>query len=260
MSYTKLTLKSGNRKTGVMPVSMSDRSTCPPSCSFYGKAGGCYAEGWPNSWAWDRVDREQPAFTAFLVAVKALPEGTVWRHNTAGDLPGQGNAIDALALSSLVSANQGRRGFTYTHKPVTLEAMRRSADRSVPVSLETVRANRAAVSDATLRGFTVNVSCDSLAELDDLGDALPAVVVLAAPDKGAEALAPKTLQTPQGRRVVVCPAQYKDGVTCSSCGLCYRVNRACAVGFWAHGVSKRKISLKVAGTRPIGKRGLEVVQ
>ena len=49
---------------------------------------------------------------------------------------------------------------------------------------------------------------------------------------------PKT--TPKGRRVVVCPAQIKDGVTCSTCKLCSK-QRSFIVAFIAHGTQKKKV-------------------
>ena len=169
-----------------------------------------------------------------------------------------------------MAANHGRRGFTYTHKPVSNEAGRRGS-----ASVETLRANRAAISDANLRGFTVNVSCDSLAEVDALGDAFPTVVVLPHPgpvadpadaalpaperrkraiDRGVEQ-APKTITTPEGRRVIVCPAQYKDETTCDTCQLCSRQTRACVVGFWSHGYAKNKVANIVSADRLVRKAG-----
>lgn len=257
-----LTLKSGNSKTGQIPVSMTEEASCPDSCSF--KNNGCYAKGWPSVVHWNAVPTRGVDWIDFCVQVADLPAGQFWRHNSAGDLPGENNQLDTTALSQLVAANHGRRGFTYTHKPVSNESARRGS-----ASVDTLRTNRAAISDANLRGFTINVSCDSLAELDSLGDALPSVVVLPfpeaipdladaalpAPERRAKALArgiaeaPKVIETPGGRRVTVCPAQYREDTTCETCQLCSRVNRSCAVGFWAHGYAKRKVSNLVSADR-----------
>ena len=48
-----------------------------------------------------------------------------------------------------------------------------------------------------------------------------------------------------GTRVVRCPAEYNDAVTCRNCGskdgpLCARLNRDFIIGFTAHGTSKKK--------------------
>ena len=75
-------------------------------------------------------------------AVLGAVSDQLWRHNQAGDLPGRGNKIDLRLLAELVAANRQRRGFTYTHKPLTA-------------------ANVAAIMGATRDGFTVNVSANS---------------------------------------------------------------------------------------------------
>jgi len=59
---------------------------------------------------------DQPAL---LDAIRNLPEGTLWRHNQAGDLYSQDQeTIDEDSLMKIVDANQGRCGFTYTHYDV----------------------------------------------------------------------------------------------------------------------------------------------
>ncbi len=50
------------------------------------------------------------------------------------------------------------------------------------------------------------------------------------------------LHTPAGRRIVVCPATYREDVTCASCQLCQRADRKVIVGFPAHGASHKKAS------------------
>jgi hypothetical protein len=161
------------------------------------------------------------SWQGFLDAVAALPTGTLWRHNQAGDLPGTGNAIDDVALQWLVSANKGKRGFTYTHKPMN------------------VASNAESVAAANANGFTVNLSANTLAEADTLANdySLPTVVVLPSTVSGNI-----KIETPKGRRVVVCPATYRDDVTCKSCGLCAVRDRKVIVGFPAHGAAKNKAS------------------
>jgi hypothetical protein len=158
----------------------------------------------------------------FLLQVRALPKGQLWRHNQAGDLPGQGDEIDAAALADLVAANRGRRGFTYTHKPMTSPAARE------------------AIAGANEAGFTVNLSANDLAHADELAalEIAPVAVVLPADQTTAT-------RTPAGRHVAICPATISDNVSCASCGLCAIANRKAIIGFPAHGASKRKAS-KVA--------------
>lgn len=214
--------KSRNSKTGPMPVSTTEGKTCPPVCPFF-NSSLCYAANGPLGMFWKKVSEGKAgiAWRAFCASIAALPEGTLWRHNQAGDLPGEGNAIDAKSLAELVTANAGRRGFTYTHKPI-----------------DNAR-NRAAIKQANSRGFTINLSGNTLSHADELAGAeiAPVVVVLPSDVQGNV----KGLRTPAGRRVVVCPATYREDVNCQSCGLCAVRDRQCIVGFPAHGVSSRRV-------------------
>lgn len=220
MTKVSFTLKSRNAKTVAMPVSTSEAKTCPDACPLKA-SGACYAKHGPLGMYWAKVNRGevQASWDAFLTKVAALPAGTMWRHNQAGDLAGLGNTIDAVALAELVAANRGRAGYTYTHKPV--------------IGAEYM-SNAQAVADANRSGFTINLSADNLSEADRLADlGIAPVVVVVAQDA-------ENHSTPKGRKVVICPAQTRDDVTCKSCGLCAVAHRQTIVGFRAHGVSKKK--------------------
>lgn len=220
MTYrVNLTLKSRNAKTGPIPVSTTTQHTCPKACPFNrANSGGCYADGGPLRIVWDKVTdgRVGVDWDTFCNDIATLPADTLWRHNQAGDLPGIGDAIDAKALAKLAKANTGKRGFTYTHKPMH------------------TKGNREAVRKANQTGFTVNLSGNNLSHADDLADLgiAPVVVVLPA-DQTANTV------TPKGRKVVVCPATVRDDVSCKTCGLCQRMRDA-IVGFPAHGNAIRK--------------------
>jgi hypothetical protein len=180
---------------------------------------GCYAEvAGPLTLHWRKVTEGVRGSTwgGFLTIVRKLPKGQLWRHNQAGDLPGMGNNLDVHALRDLVNANRGKRGFTYTHKPLTTPW------------------ERQAVADANASGFTINLSANNLAHADELLAlrAGPVVVVLDQAEGDNTAAI-----TPGGHKVVVCPATYRDDVTCMSCQLCQR-QRDCIVGFPAHGARK----------------------
>ena len=220
MNYqVALTLKSRNEKTGPIPVSTTTYETCPDACPL--RKAGCYAGNGPLGMYWQKVTENKAgmAWNDFIVAVFDLPLDILWRHNQAGDLPGNRVAIDQPALKSLVKANAGKRGFTYTHYDVINNA-----------------GNREAVHDANKNGFTVNLSGNNLAHADKLAalNIGPVVVVLPSSVNG-----PQKITTPQGRKVVVCPATYRDDVTCKSCGLCALLRDA-IVGFPAHGVQKKR--------------------
>lgn len=223
-----ITLRSGNKKTGPIMVVTSPRSTCPKECPFM--KSGCYANAGPLGLLWTTLDKGEADFTAklptganlkihsldsLIAAVKAQPVDALWRMNQAGDLPGEGSEIDTKTLAEIVTANEGRRGFTYTHKPMT-------------------PSNAAAVKAANENGFTINLSANTLAHADTLSDLNIGPVVAVMPAEATE-----NARTPAGRKVVVCPATQRDDVSCATCGLCQR-QRECIVGFPAHGASIRK--------------------
>lgn len=215
--FVALTLKSKNRKTGLIPVSMTDMVSCPQACIFRDR--GCYAEYGNVRAHWQTVPERGTSWREFCEAIAALPPGQLWRHNEAGDLPGRDDNVDIDALDMLVEANRGRRGFTYTHKPVTKVTVRR------------------AIRKANDAGFTINLSAGSLAEADRLADLAIAPIAVVLPT-GTPA---RSLKTPAGRTVVICPAE-THAITCSTCELCAKPWRKSIVGFRAHGQAKAIVS------------------
>lgn len=211
--------KSRNAKTGNIPVTTSGPETCPDACPLKA-SGACYAKHGPLGMYWKKIAQGLHAisFDALLANVRALPPGTLWRHNQAGDLPGVGDSIDKDDMLALIEANRGKRGFTYTHKPV-----------------EANRGNAALVAHANANGFTINLSADSPREADNLKALNIGPVVTVLPRDAAS-----VTYTPQGNKIVVCPAQTRDDVSCKSCGLCANATRDVIVGFLAHGVSAKK--------------------
>lgn len=219
-SRVSLALRSGNRKTGPIPVSMTDMRSCPPSCPHLDR--GCYAGYGKNAHHWRNVAKRGHTWRAFVAAIAGLPEGQLWRHNEAGDLPGVGDRLDRRALAQLVAANAGRRGFTFTHKP-----LRSPADR-------------AAVLEANRAGFRINLSADSLEDADRLADLGIGPVAVVLPSDAPH----RASRTPAGRAVVVCPAVTCEGMTCERCGLCQKDRRS-IVGFPAHGQAARLVTLRL---------------
>ena len=61
---------------------------------------------------------------------------------------------------------------------------------------------------------------------------LPTVVVLSQK-------APNVSYTPAGNKIVACPAEKSDRVTCATCGLCQIADRPYIIGFRAHGSRKK---------------------
>jgi len=218
MNY-HLTARSENPKTGPIPVSITARESCPPSCPFLN--AGCYAKNGPLVWNWQKVtDGRIPhvlTLAELCAKIARFAFGQLWRHNQAGDLPGLGNDIDIEALRMLTAANHGKRGFTYTHKPLTEK-------------------NRVAIAEANRAGFTINLSANNPSMADDLKafNIAPVVVVV-------KESTPPVSHTPAGNKIVICPAQQKDSVTCASCKLCSLRDRTFIIGFRAHGMQKNKV-------------------
>ena len=213
-----LTLKSSNVKTGPIPVSTSSAATCPPTCPF-NNSQGCYAGSGPLALHWKKItDGTRGAqFAEFLDKIQALPLGQLWRHNQAGDLPGNGIEIDGAALGDLVKVNFNKRGFTYTHYDPSIND------------------NAKYIKGANQFGFTINLSANTPAHADELANLNIAPVVTVLPANQTE----NTL-TPAGRKIVVCPATIREDVSCSTCKLCAVSNREVIIGFPVHGTQKKR--------------------
>lgn len=221
-----LTTVSRNVKTGPIPVSTSTAITCPDACPF--KAKGCYAKGGPLNIHWKKVTEGKTGtnWETFLQAIAKIPRGQLWRMNQAGDLPGESDVLDTIALGQLVQANKGKRGFTYTHKP-----------------LDTPN-ERLAIKLANESGFTVNLSANNPTHADTLAELAIGPVVTVLPQEQVN-----NSTTPMGRKIVVCPATIRDDVSCATCGLCQIAKRDCIVGFPAHGNGKKAASLIASDTQ-----------
>lgn len=218
--FVHLTPVSRNVKTGPIPVSTTSAESCPSACPFNNaNKGGCYAESGPLAIHWRKVTQGKSgdSFGLFLDKISRLPKGQLWRHNQAGDLMGVGDSLDIQSLSLLVKANKGKRGFTYTHKPLATSA------------------ERDAIQQANKQGFTVNLSGNNPTHADTLADMGIAPVVTVLPVDATE-----NTYTPKVRKIVVCPATQRDNVSCATCKLCAVASRDVIVGFPAHGTSKRK--------------------
>lgn len=217
---TALTLRSSNSKTGPIAVSTTSRLSCAPGCPLSGK-NGCYAEaGYYTRMHWDAVTdgtRGQPPVD-FINSVSALPDGSLFRHNVAGDLwPGiKPNLIDGVRLTMLADAAQHLTAWTYTHH-------------------EKNQVNLAAIRAALRRGFTVNLSTESKKEaaiFHKRGYPVTCVV----PENSPNSFRYKNTTFKR------CPATVEGStVTCATCGgakgkpLCSLANRNFVIAFPVHG-------------------------
>lgn len=217
------THRSSNAKVGKIPVTTSSKKTCPAECPLLDN--GCYASaGFHTNMHWDKVtsgERGTP-MAGLCESIRKLPEGSLWRHNVAGDLmPTDDGKIDHRALWDLVAANTGRRGFTYTHYAPTGD-------------------NLEAIEAANRGGFTVNVSTNNVDEALEVRETTQAPVVTIVPasfwDKGDRV-----------GNVLRCPAETRDAVTCKTCQLCQRAERNDIVAFTVHGTQAKKADVIARG-------------
>lgn len=211
-----ITIKSSNTKTGPIPVTTTSGDTCFTGCGQY---ENCYAKSGPLALHWGKVSDGSRGMNLaqFCAAIEELPEGTLWRHNQAGDLPGTDGNIDRRALADIVIANLNKRGFTYTHKPMTQE-------------------NAGIVKNANALGFTINLSADTVAQADEYAAMGVAPVVLTVPEDTRQ-----NFTTPGGNKVVICPAETR-GVNCAECKLCAWAGRKAIIAFPAHGSKKKAVT------------------
>lgn len=215
--------QSKNKKTGLgVAVSTSDEKTCPDACPLKNKQ--CYARFGPTNINWKRLNdgKRGMQWDSFVDTVKALPRGWKFRHNEAGDLPGENNEIDADMLNSLAMAVKLRslKAWSYTHKPLT-------------------ESNVNAIQSAISKGFTINISADTMGEADEaMAKGLPTVLIVSKETVNG------TL-TPKGNKIIICPAQTMDNKTCADCMLCQKSKRSCIVGFIAHGPAAKSLAARV---------------
>ena len=220
LSMFKLTMISGNSKTGPIPVSTSGKETCPDACKL--KNNGCYASQGPLNIHWNKVTSGERGsdWATFLKDVRRIPRHSLFRWAQAGDLVGENDVIDLGALKELMAASKHTRIFGYTHYPLT------------PMNIESLR-------HANSNGFTLNVSTNSISEVDKaMSTGLPVVTVLS----HEHSKDVRTVKTEGGNTVLVCPASLGKDITCASCGLCQKSNRSYAIGFLAHGNSRKKVT------------------
>lgn len=206
-----------NTKTGPIPITYSERATCPTTCPFYHK--GCYAKYGNTLIQWRKTETSSNDWATLCHNISNLPKGQIWRHNVAGDLPHNRGFINFFLLKNLIVANNNKRGFTYTHHLLN--------NHNVKV-----------IKKSNSLGFTINASTESVEVADKIMTeyGIPAVSVIKSDETR------RFYYTESGRKVVVCPAVLNDNITCSNCGLCQVADRNCIVGFPAHGVAKKSVN------------------
>lgn len=227
--WVSLTSISSNRKVGRIPVSTTEKSSCPNQCQL--KDTDCYARLGPLGMHWAKVGNGRgDNWSAFCDRVKKFATGQLWRHNQAGDLPkdttisSDVDRIDESKCDELSSASSHTKGWTYTHYDVTDDHNKRVVQKMNSQS-----------------GMTVNLSADSLRQAEQLYSLGIGPVCVTLPQNTAV----RGNKTEGGIPVVICPAQTQDNINCAQCKLCQVKNRKSIVGFLAHGVSAKRLSKKL---------------
>jgi hypothetical protein len=215
-----LTARSGNAKTGDIPVTYRPMTTCEPTCPFLptGAVGGCYGTGRIFGMA------AKYAATVTLDSLRAKlskrnPAARFMRDRVVGDVinPDGTIAHGYIRAIAIVAREASLIPFGYTH------AWRRMTSDDVRTIADT--------------GYVMNASCESREDVRhavSLG--MPTVIASDIVEDG------ETFTRPDGvtLRVVTCPAQTREDVTCASCGLCARADRRAVVRFNIHGTAKRR--------------------
>jgi len=228
---------SGNPKTGPIPVLNYPRRSCPISCALRvvidpktgeEKAGPCYAAAaFYTRLNWDHLDAgtRGESFVEAMQKVQRLPRGSLVRDKVMGDeypLAADPKKIDPEPFKLKLRAFKGKRLISYTHHEPNAH------------NLKLLR-------KAAALGLHINLSADDLKAADKKArHHLPVVVVVPSDT-------PKVSKTPEGRKVVICPAQTSDRVTCATCALCADGSRDFLIGFRAHGSGRKKIEARLAG-------------
>lgn len=219
LTDTMLVARSGNSKTGPIPVTYRTTRTCPTACPFLPtNGGGCYASGRIFALA-DRGARDVTAEDARTTLAKREAGARYMRDRVSGDLVTAEGTFDwdYLVAIAKYARDAGLTVFGYTH------AWRLLTKRDVARIRKT--------------GYVLNASCETEADVraaTKLG--LPTVLVGNEWTEGAM-LGP--------RRVVTCLAQTRD-TDCASCGLCASPDRAAVVRFEVHGPARGRARTTLA--------------
>ena len=238
--------RSSNCKTGPIGLVTASKDTCWSGCAFAGK---CYPDGGPMRIHWDRVTcgTRKMSFEDVCVCIAAQPDGKIWRWGDAGDLPGFGGTILADELGAICAANYGKRGYCFTHKPVT------GYNPNALFNLKLIRSCNAATGGVS---FTINLSAEGWKRADMLCELDIGPVVTVLPSTMPHDW--KVSYTDAGRRIVRCPAERGTGcLQCVNCGgkkgpLCWRVDREYIVGFTSHGFAARQIDAIISELEMFG--------
>lgn len=223
--------KSRNSKTGPVAATYRGKQTCPSDCPAF-KA--CYAKGGYTNLAFDKasIKREISDTVQFTKWIASLPFGQKIRHNVSGDFVKDNATLDRTYIRGFIRAMMKRPdlnswGYTHAWKKFKSNVF------------------------SKLNSANINASCDKISDIKS------------AKEKGFDTVVimPQDAKTGMydGERIVICPNQTNEKVTCEKCMLCARKNRNFTIGFRIHGSFKGnyKFEEKIA-IQPIVKEKVAV--
>jgi hypothetical protein len=217
--------RSGNTKTGPLPVTYRPMTTCPPGCPFLpgGAHGGCYGTGRLFASAKYRSGTVDVETAVWRVRLGMDPAARYLRDRVVGDVVTPAGDIDRdylAAIAEIATANN-LIPFGYTH------AWGRFAGDDV-AWLHSL-------------GYVMNASTETLAQAERAAAlGMPVTIV---DDEMPEG-------TPiAGQRLITCPAQTRDDITCATCGLCAKADRATIIRFRPHGTAEQRARRAIAAAR-----------
>lgn len=217
--------RSGNAKTGDIPVTYRPMRTCEPTCPLLPKkdSGGCYGTGRIFGLA-QKLSGERTVGDIRAKLAGRNPNATIGRDRVVGDVikvgPDGETTFDVEYVETVAEAftAEGLTPFGYTH------AWRR-------MTADDIARTKAS-------GYALNASCESLADVAQaLAMGLDATIANDDVPEGTMV---------DGRRVVTCPAQTRDDTSCATCGLCAKTDRKAIVRFKIHGTAKKRAAASVA--------------
>jgi hypothetical protein len=202
---------SSNSKIGPMPATYRGRETCPTDCAFLNN--GCYGDGRIFALAHKYV-RALSIDKAREILRRAKTDAKYLRDRVVGDLVNSRGLFDMNYVRGIarLAREHGLTVFGYTHAWRILTREDAAAIRAT--------------------GYVMNASCETVQDVRHaISLGMPSVITN---DKIVEGA------TVAGYRVITCPAQIRDNVTCATCGLCAKPDRKVIIRFLTHGPSKKR--------------------
>lgn len=212
-----LVARSSNSKTGDIPVTYRGQSTCPSTCPFLNN--GCYGDG--RLWVLaHKYVHDLAMADAMAILAKVRKGARYLRDRVLGDIVTESGGIDwdYLVNVSWLAHKANLVPFGYTHAWELFD--------------------RASVRRVRSFGYVMNASTETPRQVElaiMLG--MPTVITNGDLPEG-EIIA--------GKRVITCPAQVRDGITCATCGLCAKGDRKVIIRFIPHGPSRKRAESAIA--------------